>query len=106
MLLMQPVLTFAGNPNVVTNKYTVNGVCDKCKKRIEEAAYLKGVKYADWNVDTHVLTVKYDSTKTSADLILQRVAKAGHDSEHFKATDDDYNKLPSCCMYRSGIKKH
>ena len=103
---LSPDTVFAGKHDVVTMNYIVNGVCEQCKKRIEDAAYVKGVKYADWNVDSHNLTVKFDSTKTSPELILQRIARAGHDSENYKATDEDYNKLPSCCRYRSGIKKH
>ena len=101
-----PGRTYAANHNIVTGNYLVNGVCDQCKKRIEDAAYIKGVKYAAWNVETHNLTIKYDSSKTSPELILKSIAKAGHDSEKMAATDDDYNKLPSCCKYRSGIKKH
>ena len=96
----------AANPNIVTQKFTINGVCEKCKKRIEDAAYIKGVKYADWNVVSHQLTVKYDSSKTSPDLILKSIAKAGHDAGNFKATLADYDKLPSCCRYREGVKMH
>ena len=101
-----PLHVSAGNRNVITAKYVVNGVCGKCKQRIEDAAYIKGVKYADWDIDSHNLMVKYDSTKTSPDLILQSIARAGHDTEDYKATDEDYNKLPLCCRYRSGIKRH
>jgi periplasmic mercuric ion binding protein len=96
----------AGN-HTVTGHFNVNGVCDQCKARIENAVYdVKGVKYADWNVDTHDLTVKYDSTKTSPEVILKSVAVAGHDNEMFKAEDTDYKKIASCCKYRSGLKKH
>jgi len=98
--------TFAIKHNPVSVVYTINGVCDQCKKRIETAAYVKGVRYANWNVQTHALTLKYNPDKTSIDIILKSVAKAGHDSELFKATDDDYNKLPECCKYRSGTKMH
>ena len=97
---------FADKHDIVTGTYIVNGVCEQCKKRIEDAAYGKGVKYAGWDVATHNLTVKYDSTKTSSVLILKSIAKAGHDSDDFKAEDEDYNKLPACCRYRSGLKKH
>ena len=96
----------AGTRDIVMAKYKVNGVCEQCKKRIEDAAYIKGVKYADWNVESHDLTVKYDSSKTSFELILKSVAKAGHDSKYFTALPEDYNKLPSCCRYKSGIKMH
>ncbi len=96
---------FAG-PNTVTKHFNVNGVCSQCKERIENAAYVKGVKFADWNIDTHDLTVKYDSTKTSPEIILKSIAKAGHDNEMYKAEQEDYNKIASCCKYRSQIKKH
>ncbi len=101
-----PDIVLAGNPNVVTGVFKVDGTCGQCKQRIEDAAYIKGVKFAEWNKETHDLTVKYDSTKTTADKILQSVAKAGHDAGDFKATNEDYTKLPSCCKYKSGIKKH
>jgi periplasmic mercuric ion binding protein len=93
-------------PNTVTKHFVVNGVCDQCKARIENASYIKGVKYADWNVKTHELTVKYDSTKTSPEVILKSIAKAGHDNELYKAETEDYDKIAKCCKYRSGIKMH
>ena len=101
-----PGKVHAGDHTVVTGVYNVNGVCDQCKRRIEDAAYVRGVKFAEWNVDSHALTVKYDSSKTSYETVLKSIARAGHDNELLKATDEDYNKLPKCCLYRSGIKKH
>lgn len=97
---------FAVKHKTVSAVYNVNGVCEQCKKRIEAAAYVKGVRYANWDVETHILTLKYNPDKTSIEVILKNVAGAGHDSELFKATDEDYNKLPACCKYRSGIKMH
>ncbi len=94
---------FAGN-TVVTRHFNVDGVCGKCKERIENAAYVKGVKYADWNIDTHDLTVKYDSAKTSPEIFLQSIAKVGHDNELFKADDAVYNKIHKCCRYRKEAK--
>ena len=105
-ILLPPKGVLAGN-KTVTQHYSVSGVCEKCKARIEKAAYdIKGVRFAEWNIDTHDFTIKYDSTKTSAEVILKTIAKAGHDNELFKADDNDYNKLPECCHYRSDIKKH
>jgi mercuric ion binding protein len=104
--ILVPSQAPAGNHDIIIAHYNVNGVCEKCQKRIEDAAYLKGVKYAYWNKDTHDLTLKYDSVKTTPELILQSIAKAGHDSEKYIATEEDYNKLPPCCRYRSGIKSH
>ena len=95
----------AGTHDVVTAHKKVSGVCDKCKARIEDAAYIKGVKMASWNEDTGDLLIKYDSTKTNCDEILQSIARAGHDNEKFTATEGDYNRLPKCCRYRT-VKKH
>ena len=104
-LFLTPTVSFAGGKNV-TMHFKVNGVCEQCKTRIENAAYVKGVKYAEWNVDTHDLIVKFDSTKTSPEVFLKSIAKAGHDNDLFTAEEADYNKIAKCCRYRSGIKKH
>lgn len=96
---------FAGS-QVVTKHFHVKGVCEQCKKRIEGAAYVKGVRYAEWNIEDEDLTVKYDSTKTSPEVILKSVAKSGHDNELFTAEEEHYEKIAKCCKYRSGIKKH
>jgi len=88
------------NPNVISTHFVVNGVCDQCKKRIEDATYIKGVKFANWSIETHVLDIRYDTTKTNADIILKAVADAGHDNEKYRATDAAYNSIPNCCRYR------
>ena len=94
LILLSPGNIFAGNKTVIAH-YAVSGVCEKCKARIEKAAYdIKGVRYAAWDVATQEFTVKYDTAKTSPDVILKNIAKAGHDNVLFKADDEDYNKLP------------
>jgi hypothetical protein len=46
-----------------------------------------------------MLAVTYDPAKTNVDLLSKKLAAVGHDTEKYKATDDAYNKLPSCCHY-------
>lgn len=70
-----------------------------CKERIEEAAFGKGVKFAEWNKTTDELAIAYRSDKTSIAEIEKRVAQAGHSTEHVKAEEEDYTKLPECCRY-------
>lgn len=86
---------------IVTEQYLVSGNCGECKERIEKAAYIKGVKLAEWDKKTKKLKVVYRSSRTSPEKILQSVAKAGYDSEKYTATEDDYKKLPECCYYRT-----
>lgn len=92
--------------DIVTKTYKVDGNCGMCKKRIEEAAFVKGVKKADWDKGKHTLTVIYKPSKTNDETILKSVAKAGHSSELVKAEDADYNKLPECCHYKTNTCEH
>ena len=79
---------------------SVNGNCDMCKKRIEKAALsVKGVKSATWHIDHQDLHLILDENKCTVDQVQQAVAKVGHDTIKFKATDEDYEKLHTCCLY-------
>ncbi|MBN1183177.1 MAG: heavy-metal-associated domain-containing protein [Bacteroidales bacterium] len=92
--------------SIDTLNFQVSGVCNSCKARIENAALIKGVKQANWNKETQMLTVVFNSTKTTEDNIHKSIADAGHDTEKIKASDEAYSKLPKCCAYRDGIKVH
>ncbi len=78
----------------------VSGICGMCKLRIEKIAMRsRNVKYASWDVSTQELTLKH---KEEIDLhkIMERLAKAGHDTEEIKASDKAYANLHECCKYR------
>ncbi|MCG9880278.1 MAG: DUF3347 domain-containing protein, partial [Bacteroidia bacterium] len=53
----------------------------------------------DWNKDTKMANLTYDSSLTNQDEILKRVALAGYDSDKFLAPDDTYANLHECCQY-------
>lgn len=91
---------------VEKTSFEVTGVCKMCKARIENAALIKGVKLAEWDKNTQLLTVVFNNTKTSAETIHQAVSDAGHDTKELKAPDEAYKKLPACCAYRDGVKVH
>lgn len=86
---------------VITSTISVKGNCGECKERIENAADIKGVKNDVWNEDTKILTVTYDSKKVTLEQIEKAIAKAGHETLSQKADDGAYNKLPSCCKYKT-----
>ena len=80
----------------------VRGNCDLCKKRIEKAALnTKGVKYASWTAGTQQLTLIYNAKKTSAKSVAKNIAAVGHEADSIVATEEAYNALPACCMYKS-----
>lgn len=83
-----------------TETFLVAGECGMCKERIETAAKdLSGVSEAAWNVESDMLTITFDSGKTSVETVQKAVAKVGHDTKEFKASDEAYNKLHACCHY-------
>ncbi|MDR3706063.1 MAG: ATPase [Paludibacteraceae bacterium] len=84
----------------VTQTLKVSGNCGTCKARIEKAASTAGATKADWNSSKQVLTVSFDSKKTSLDKIAKQIAAVGHDNEKYKATDKTYQALPGCCQYK------
>lgn len=85
--------------SVVETQVQVYGACDIAKKKIDSAARLEGVIKADWNKESKLLTIKYDSTKVSIDAILKNVAMAGFDNERYFADDYAYEELPDSCKY-------
>lgn len=99
ILLIALTSVVMATTNLTTVTFKVSGVCGMCEKTIETAAYIKGVKKADWSQKTHIITVTYDATKTTVDAIQKSIAKVGYDTEKYKATDEAYNKLHSCCKY-------
>jgi len=104
-VLMITCLLFLGMTSLFANgakteKIKVYGNCGQCKTRIEKAANsVQGVSKATWVDSDQILTVTFDATKTSVAKIEEAVAKAGHDTDHMKATDKAYNALPGCCKY-------
>ncbi len=84
----------------MTDIFIVNGNCSMCENRIEGALFkVDGITSADWNVDNKVMTVVYDDDIITLDEIKSRIAKVGHDTGKFIASDEVYNNLPSCCQY-------
>jgi len=83
-----------------TMEFKVWGQCEMCKERIQTTMMgLKGVNSANWTIESQKLTVAFDPEKVSVEDMKKSLAKVGHDTEEFKATDKAYKKLHSCCKY-------
>ena len=78
----------------------VAGNCDMCKKRIENAADLKGVKTANWDSKTQTLDINYNPNKITLIQIQEEIAKIGHHTEKFKDDSLAFEKLHNCCHYQ------
>jgi len=85
--------------NAKTEIVKVFGNCGMCQSTIEKAAFKNKIAKANWNEDTKLATVTYDSTQTNLNAVLKNIALAGYDNESFTAPAAAYNKLPGCCKY-------
>jgi len=83
-----------------TTQFTVNGICEMCKERIEKTAKIDGVKSARWDIDSQILTLEYDKSKVDLMKIHKLIAKVGHDTEKITASAEAYDNLHGCCKYR------
>ncbi len=86
-------------PNPVVDTVHIYGNCGMCKSTIEKSAFVKGEAMADWDRNTDMAVITFDSTKTTIEKILKRIADAGYDNELYRAPDKVYNKLHGCCQY-------
>jgi copper chaperone CopZ len=88
-----------------TEKFKVKGNCGMCETRIEKAAgSVEGVTSADWDKDTKIIKVSFDPGKTDLNKIHLAIAKAGHDTDMHKASQETYDKLPGCCKYDRNVE--
>ncbi|MBP7240148.1 MAG: heavy-metal-associated domain-containing protein [Saprospiraceae bacterium] len=89
-----------------TVSFKVTGICGDCKARIESTALdVKGVKKAEWDIQTDMLVI-VGSSKMDKQKVANALAKAGHKSELAEADPKGYANLPACCQYDNGIGKH
>jgi copper chaperone CopZ len=99
-LLSSPLYGCEGKiKNAKTVTFKVYGNCEMCKETIEEAAFKNKEAKVDWDVNSKMAKITFDSTKTNLNAVLKRIAQAGYDSDKFLAPDDVYSKLHGCCQY-------
>ncbi len=96
----------AQQKKVETIQFEVGGVCEMCKERIESALDVKGVKFAEYDLDEHLLTVTFKTKQITEEQIHQRIADVGHDTNKVKVKDDVYDSIHHCCEYREHEDHH
>jgi copper chaperone CopZ len=78
--------------------------CGDCKERIEGALnYTKGVVFAELDVATKQVTVKFATKKITLQQVKEAIAAIGYDADDVKAVPTAQKKLPTCCQ-PSGMK--
>jgi len=90
------------NTDIATNatkEIKVWGNCEMCKETIEASLKVPGVIKADWNVDSKILRISFDSTIINSDQIAKNIASVGYDNDIYKGNNAAYSELHECCQY-------
>lgn len=86
---------------VTDTTFHVSGICNMCKERIENAAYIKGVKLAEWDKESQDLRVVFKNKKTDLKKVQQSISEAGHAMPNYPETEEGYANLPECCKFKT-----
>ena len=84
--------------------FIVDGVCEMCKEQIETVALkTKGVKIANWSMETHILSLVINEKKTSLDKVKKNISKievyqCPMKCEGNKTYSDKDTRCPICDM--------
>jgi copper chaperone CopZ len=76
-----------------------NAQCGDCKDRIEEELnFTSGIVYAELDLETKKVEVKYNSKRITAEAIRKRIASLGYNADDVKADETAQTELPECCQ--------
>ncbi|GGD57249.1 hypothetical protein GCM10011514_21630 [Emticicia aquatilis] len=107
ILLTISILTFAIEPPKTAEvKIKTSAKCGMCKKRIErDLGVSKGIVNSNLNLDDKVVTITYNTKKTSPEKIKEVISKIGYDADEVVADQKSHDALPSCCQKTAAAHK-
>ena len=92
------LLSLRSSAQIVEASIKTSGQCEHCKSTIENnIRFEKGVKKVTFDPNSHLVTVKYDETKTNIKNIQLAITKLGYDADSLMADPKAYEKLSPCC---------
>ena len=99
LLCLLPKTIKGQNSKIETSTIYTSAVCDMCEELIinKTLAFEKGLRFAEMDVSTGELTVRYRKDKTSINHIRKIISELGYDADSVKANRDAYDKLHFCC---------
>jgi len=102
-LMLLSSAAFSQDKKAETIKIKTSAVCDQCKDRIEKGmAFEKGVKTVALDVDTKIVTITYNPSKTTPDDLRKAISKLGYNADNVARDKAAYAKLPACCKKETG----
>ena len=84
---------------IATVEIQTSAVCGMCEDLIvqKNLAFEKGVRYAEMDVKTGVLTVNYRKDKTTGAHLRSLISNLGYSADSVKADSLAYENLHFCC---------
>jgi copper chaperone CopZ len=79
-------------------KIKTSAVCGQCKDRIEEKFnYTKGIVFAELDLESNIVTVKFKTKHLSIEQVKQILADLGYHADEVERNKEAFNALPGCC---------
>ncbi len=88
----------------ITQKILVKGECEMCKDKIEKALDVPGISFAEWDVESKMLTVRYNDKKISEDQIHETISELGYATDKLAANVASQKSLDKCCQPKDAVK--
>ncbi len=93
-------------PKTAELKIKTSAKCGMCKKRIErDLGVSKGIVHSNLNLDDKVVTITYNTKKTSPEKIKEVISKIGYDADEVVANQKSHDALPGCCQKSAASHK-
>lgn len=93
-------------PKTAELKIKTSAKCGMCKKRIErDLGVSKGIVNSNLNLDDKVVTITYNTKKTSPEKIKEVISKIGYDADEVVANQKSHDALPGCCQKSAAAHK-
>jgi copper chaperone CopZ len=99
LLITPSCATLKNSTSKETTTIQTNAECGQCKEKIEgKLNYTKGIIFAELDVPSKELTVKYKTNKITLEEIRVLVSEIGYDADEVKANPESQENLPKCCQ--------
>ncbi|HRP01200.1 MAG TPA: heavy-metal-associated domain-containing protein [Candidatus Kapabacteria bacterium] len=97
LLILSASVAFAAD-TLKVEKIKTSAVCDDCKDRIESnLSKIDGIKSAVLNLDSNLITVQFDESVISKEIIKEKINDIGYDADDYQRSKKAFKKLPRCC---------
>ncbi len=98
LILVQPAAYSQLLRNTQEVEIKTSAQCPMCKESIEEMlTFERGVRHALLDMETKIVTVRYNSRRTDADRLRKAITKLGYDADDMEGDSEAYENLPACC---------